>query len=394
MAKRHQPASPGDIKVLSHCRQTYFLKIPVNLFLDELGPAELSMAWDPPWLSVGGTPLWWPRSHFTNPLSKHTSYYLLKNFMLIFRALKSCNVCSVYFFLTNNYSGLLQVGFSFLAGELLWLLVTVQPVQSVAQLGSCSFPAQPARTEGKCHTRTRGQLFGLAAVFNIWIPSCGVINRSKREFRLQGEEIPLWQLIQSVVWECSRLRHSHWNTVLEELDEFLIVSPRADAEGDGSCQHGPSHPPCRHSQSSWDLDLSGWAHFCPESGRALPLALLYSPSTTECFWAPIPQGFPPKFLAFVWSWRHHSSGLGDFKGCSQYLGAICSLHRAGRMIHFFYCLCYCSPPAALWHGFTEQCFLQPSRAGICPHFHDCLLDFQHLPSLLLCVRVFSKSRKW
>lgn len=49
-----------------------------------------------------------------------------------------------------------------------------------------------------------GQLFGLIAVFNIWIPSCEVNNRSKREFRLKGEEIPLRQLVQSVVWGCSR----------------------------------------------------------------------------------------------------------------------------------------------------------------------------------------------
>lgn len=58
MAKSHQPASPGDIKVLFHCRQTYLLKIPINVLLDELGPAELPMAQDPPWLTVGGTPLW------------------------------------------------------------------------------------------------------------------------------------------------------------------------------------------------------------------------------------------------------------------------------------------------------------------------------------------------
>lgn len=57
--------------------------------------------------------------------------------------MKGCNVCSAYFFLTNNYSGLLQVGFFFLAGELLWLLAVVQPMQAFAQLGFCSQAPQP-----------------------------------------------------------------------------------------------------------------------------------------------------------------------------------------------------------------------------------------------------------
>lgn len=107
-------------------------------------------------------------------------------------------------------------------------------------------PSSASQDRGEVSHTDTGQLFGLAAVFNIWIPSCEVINRSKREFRLKGEEIPLGQLIQSVLWECSRLWHSHWNTLLGDLDVFLILRPRADAEGDGSCQHGPSHPPCRH----------------------------------------------------------------------------------------------------------------------------------------------------
>lgn len=55
-----------------------------------------------------------------------------------------------------------------------------------------SFRAQPARRVGKRHTPDTGQLFGVAAIFNIWIPSREVISRSKREFRLKAGEISLW----------------------------------------------------------------------------------------------------------------------------------------------------------------------------------------------------------
>lgn len=131
------------------------------------------------------------------------------------------------------------MGFSFLPGELLWLLAVVQPIQAV---GFCSqAPPQPSQDRGEMSHTDTSQLFGLTAGFNIWIPSREVIKRSKREFRLTGEEIPFGQLIQAVLWGCSRLWHSHWSTLLGDLDVLLIFSPRTDAEGDG-----PSHPPCRH----------------------------------------------------------------------------------------------------------------------------------------------------
>lgn len=61
-----------------------------------------------------------------------------------------------------------------------------------------SFTAQPARKARK-HTPDTGQLFGVAAIANIWIPSCVVTSTSKREFRRKGGEIPLRRLFQPVV---------------------------------------------------------------------------------------------------------------------------------------------------------------------------------------------------
>lgn len=59
-------------------------------------------------------------------------------------------------------------------------------------------PSPAIQDRGEVSHTDTGQLFGLTAAFNIWISSCEVINRSKREFRLKGEEIPLRQLIQSI----------------------------------------------------------------------------------------------------------------------------------------------------------------------------------------------------
>lgn len=78
--------------------------------------------------------------------------------------------------------------------DLLWLLAVIQLMQAVSQMGFLlwsSFTAQPAGRAGTCHTPDTGRLFGGAVIFNIWIPSCEVVSRSKREFRLKGGEILL-----------------------------------------------------------------------------------------------------------------------------------------------------------------------------------------------------------
>lgn len=130
VAKSHQPASPGDIKVLIHCGRIYLLTIPLNVLLNELGLAELSMAQDPPWLSVGGTPLWHsqpscfgqrPKEALTklpfykSPLQAH--FFLpFKKFEVSFQSHEGLQCLFSLFFFFNQQFFWLTPGGIFLSG--------------------------------------------------------------------------------------------------------------------------------------------------------------------------------------------------------------------------------------------------------------------------------------
>lgn len=121
-----------------------------------------------------------------------------------------------------------------------------------------------------------------------------------------------------------------------------------------------------------------------KSGRVLPLALLYSLNTCNRLFLST-QGVSIKIPDFCLKLEAPQLMSGCFRRIfcqAQYLGAICSLHRAGSRIHLFYCLCYCSPPASLWCGCTEQCSaafqscdLSSFLLFVCWIFNMCLYFF-------------------
>lgn len=135
-----------------------------------------------------------------------------------------------------------------------------------------------------------------------------------------------------------------------------------------------------------------------KSGRALPLALLYLSTCNRLLLSiPFPTGFPPKYPTSVWSWRHHGSCLGDFKGGAARHNiwesfAPCTEQEEESIS--FIAFAAVVPQWLRGVGVQGNTSCSLSELGFVLIFMICLLYFQHLPSRLLCVRVFSKSRKW
>lgn len=135
-----------------------------------------------------------------------------------------------------------------------------------------------------------------------------------------------------------------------------------------------------------------------KSGRALPLALLYLSTCNRLLLSiPFPTGFPPKYPTSVWSWRHHGSCLGDFKGGAARHNiwesfAPCTEQEEESIS--FIAFAAVVPQWLRGVGVQSSTSCSLLELGFVLIFMICLLYFQHLPSRLLCVRIFSKSRKW
>lgn len=135
-----------------------------------------------------------------------------------------------------------------------------------------------------------------------------------------------------------------------------------------------------------------------KSGRVLPLALLYLSTCNRLLLSILfPTGFPPKHPTSVWSWRHRGSYLGDFKGDAARHNiwepfAACTEQEQESIS--FIAFAAVVPQWLRGVGVQSSASCSLSELGFVLVFMIRLLDFQHLPSCLLCVRVFSRSRKW